>query len=447
MILVIILAHILLLSRLAFLPYPELFVYPYLTNHGLLPYAQILDQHFPGLMFLPVNLNNLGMTTPDIARLWQYGIVVVTQIILYKVSVKIFKSKLAALSTSLIYLVWQPVFEGWVLWIDSFLPIFYLSSLYFLLKAFDREKAKDYILAGLFLGIATVFKQIVIPLTFLVVLFIFIRKRNIKQVFYFLVGYLPLPALMTLYMAVNGLFADFWYWTVTYNLTVFAKFGRKFSTLNELNKFALAFVPSAFLIISRKTKYYLVLLFMVGALIAAYARFDFVHLQPSLVFAVIGIVYAFIFIAKHKWYVLGFAYVGLMAVVVFKFYRSSISDKVYFFGQEEYSLASKVGSLTSPGDKIFVYGSTPNLYPMTGTLPAGNVFVFQFPWFTMLTEGRLLDGIKRDKPVVVVEDRTVTIEGVSLVDYTSDIDSYISDNYTEVDRVGANVILQRKNEN
>ena len=432
----IIAVNIFLLSRLAFLPYPELFVYPYLTNHGLLPYAQILDQHFPGLMFLPVNLDNLGMTTPGTARIVQFLLVILAHIVLYKVAKKIFKSGAIVFVPNILYLFWQPVFEGWVLWIDSFLPVFYLTSFYFLLCSFESRKARNLMLAGLALGLATVFKQIVIPLAFLVAIFIFIKNKNIKDVFWFAVGYVPAPLLMTLYMIGRGLFPDFWYWSVTYNLTVFSQFGRKFSTLAELIRFTFAFGPAVLLIIARKSKYYLALLFLVGALAAAYARFDFVHLQPALPFALIGAAFALDYFSKHRLTAVAFVYAALAVFVVFKFYRTNLSNRIYFFGEEEISIANKVKAATVPGDKIFVYGTTPNIYQMTGTLPAGNVFVFQFPWFTMLTEGRLLEGLVEDKPKIIVADRSVTIENQKLVDFTKDLNAYISDNYDEIDRVG-----------
>ena len=79
----ILLVHGLLLTKLIFFPYPELFIYPYLTNHGLLPYSQILDQHFPGLMFLPLNFDNLGMTSEVSARIWLISIVLITHILLF----------------------------------------------------------------------------------------------------------------------------------------------------------------------------------------------------------------------------------------------------------------------------------------------------------------------------------------------------------------------------
>ena len=65
----ILITHVFILTKLVFFPYPELFIYPYLTNHGLKPYSQILDQHFPGLMFLPINFDNLGMNNEVSARI------------------------------------------------------------------------------------------------------------------------------------------------------------------------------------------------------------------------------------------------------------------------------------------------------------------------------------------------------------------------------------------
>src|SRR3989338_11609788 len=86
MLLVIIGFHLLILSRSVFFPYPELFIYSYLTKQGLLPYKQILDQHFPGVMFFPINLATLGIDTPQEARLLHFAVVAITQVILFIVA-------------------------------------------------------------------------------------------------------------------------------------------------------------------------------------------------------------------------------------------------------------------------------------------------------------------------------------------------------------------------
>lgn len=124
----VIVVHIFLLGRLIFFPYPEMFVYSYLTDQGLLPYKQIIDQHFPGLMFFPVNFATLGMSTPQAARLWQFGIVVITQILLFITARRLLNSDKWALVPNVFYLLWQPFFEGYVLWIDNFIPLLLLPA-------------------------------------------------------------------------------------------------------------------------------------------------------------------------------------------------------------------------------------------------------------------------------------------------------------------------------
>src|SRR4030067_2242156 len=165
--LVTIVIHLYLLSRLIFFPYPELFIYSYLTNQGLLPYKQILDQHFPGLMFFPINLFTLGMRTPQAARIWHFGLIVATQLTLFVLAKKMFKSDKWALCVNFLYLVWQPFFEGYVLWIETFVSIILLFSFYFLLQGLEKKKQLLFFNTGLFLGIALVFKQVTLPLLFL----------------------------------------------------------------------------------------------------------------------------------------------------------------------------------------------------------------------------------------------------------------------------------------
>jgi len=125
---IVIVIHIFALSKLIFFPYPEFFIHPYLTANGLIPYKQILDQHFPGLMFLPVNFDNLGVNDEYIARIWLIAVVVITQLLLFLISKEILKSNKKALIVNLLYLIWQPFFEGWVLWLDTFLPLFLLPA-------------------------------------------------------------------------------------------------------------------------------------------------------------------------------------------------------------------------------------------------------------------------------------------------------------------------------
>ncbi len=430
---IILLVHSLILTKLIFFPYPELFINPYLTNQGLKPYAQILDQDFPGLMFLPVNLDNLGMTTVEVARLWSISTVILVQIMLFFVSSKILKSKTKALLVNILYLIWQPFFEGWVLWIDSFLPLFLLPAFYFLYK-------NKFFATGIFLGLAIVFKQTIIPLSFFVLIYIFWKTHSFKKSFRFLGGLLIPVVLMITYLIGIGVFLDFWYWTVTFNLTTFAKSGRGIvptgaHLLRVLFVFGLPFI------IIRKfrlTEVQILLIFLVGTLIGLTSRFDFVHFQPALPFAVLATVYGL----RGLGFKIGYLLIAGWWLIAF--YKGHLGDRVIAFDSGTINLAVKIKDYTNPGDKIFVFGLAPQLYQMSETLPAGNIFVLQFPWFMQVTENRILEGIIKDKPRIIVSDRASLVENREIIDFAKDIDQYIQSNYQKIDSVGTADILQRR---
>lgn len=435
----IILIHVLIFTKLIYFPYPELFIYPYLTNHGLKPYSQILDQHFPGLLFLPINFDNLGMTTPEVARIWSITIVIIIHIMLFLISSEILKSKTKAIFINILYLVWQPFFEGWVLWIDSFLPLFLLPAFYALYKRY-------LFLTGLFLGLGIVFKQVLIPLAGLVMVYIIWKDRNFKTAPVFLVGLFLPVGLMLIYLGSIGVLKDFWYWTIVFNLTTFAKFGRGIGpTLAHFSRVALVFGTALLLLVFqiRKKETQILLIFLLGALSGLSTRFDFVHFQPALPFALLATVYA-----VGRLGILGKLGIGVYGAILvwwlIVFYKGHIGDRVISFDPQTKAVASKIKQLIQPGEKIFIFGAAPHLYQMTNTQPAGDIFVFQFPWFLQVAESRILKGVIRDNPNIVVSDKTAVIEGWKITDFAKDIDEYLNANYQKIDSVGTTDILSRK---
>ncbi len=436
----ILLVHGLLLTKLIFFPYPELFIYPYLTNNGLLPYKQILDQHFPGLMFLPINFNNLGMTNPDTARIWLIAVVLITHLFLFVISRNFFKNGYKALLVNLLYLIWQPFFEGWVLWIDSFLPLILLPAFYFL---YNRK----FFISGIFIGLAVVFKQVMIPLAAILLFYVWWESREFKKMRDFFIG-LSLPVfLMIIYLISKDVFNDFFYWTVIFNLTVFAKYGRGGGgDFAHLSRVILVF-GTAFLTVGKikERPVQILLIFLVGSLLGLTTRFDFVHFQPALPFAVILTALAAYSLNKQK---MGLIFIGIYIFIALWwqniFYKGHTGNKVFFFDEQTYKIAGKIMQYTKPKDKIFVFGAAPHLYQMTQTLPAGDIFVFQFPWFFQIAQDRILAGLKQDRPDIVVVDKTVKIEGRPISGFGSDINAYLIDNYEKIDNVGDTEILKRK---
>lgn len=441
--------HLLLLYHMQFFPYPELFVYSYLTTKGLLPYKQIFDQHFPGLMFFPVNFYTLGMTTPFAARFWHLGVVAATHALIFLVSKKVLKLKKWSILPNIFYLVWQPYYEGYALWIDSFMPLFLLPAYYFLAK-YKKGNEKYLVFSGLLLGVAIVFKQVMIPVVGILIIYLLAKYKNLKKIYYLVAGVAAPCFLMFLYLASIGVVKDFYFWTIKFNLTTFSQMGRKNPDLGGLLKasvfFALPIFYFFYLFIKRSLneKGLLLSLFFISSLIFAYARFDFIHLQPALAFGVI--IFAPLVKKLKKEYVF-FAlpsYVLFAAYLLVPFYRLSISGRTFFFGEFEAKLSNEVVRYASKNDSIFAFATTPHLYVLTETLPPGQVFVFPFPWFSVDAEEKILEGIKKDMPKVVVRNKKASVQDFNLVSFMPQISEFVDENYKVVDNIQGTEIMVQK---
>ncbi len=434
----IILTHVLILTKTIFFPYPELFVYPYLTNIGLIPYKQIFDQHFPGLMFLPINLNTLGMVTPDNARVWLIGVVALTQILTFITVKKISGSSIKALTACLIYLMWQPFLEGWTFWIESFLPLFYLPAFWLTLEVINskkREKTK-LIALGFFLSLGVLFKQVALPLVAFVFLLLLFYKRQLLTAGYFLMGFLPVIILTFLYFLSLGAIGDMWFWAIWFNLTTFAKYGHKGPNFSGLIRVLFILSPALLIFKLKDKKLEITLaIFIIGALAGVFDRFDLVHFQAVLPFIAIATVLVFAKLTKNTFYYLGTGVYLIVAVWwLGVFYKGHISSDVFYFDKHTLTIASKIEQSVKSGDEIYLLGVQPHLYQITKTVPAGRIFVFQFPWFMMESEGRFLAALQKTPPRLIVRDNSLVVEGRALKDYASEINFYIDQNYELFDQ-------------
>lgn len=440
---VLIVVHLYLLSRLIFFPYPELFIYSYLTEEGLTPYKQIFDQHFPGIMFFPVNLASFGIDTPSEARILHLAVVGITQILIFLVARKLFRSNLLALTSTLLYLIWQPFFEGYVLWIDTLVVPFLLLAFYFLIG-----KKKKLFYSGLFLGTALLFKQVVGPLAVLLFIYLYADNKRFRKVLPFIAGFLIPVFLLILWVARLSIWREFLFWSVTFNLTTFAQMGRKYPALTEIIK-ALPLFAIAILTLVREVKkkaanpLILLSIFLLGTLFFAYARFDLVHLQPAVPFAAISTVFLMKRVEKDSLRAWLGIYLVAALLLLWPFYRSHLGDRVLFFGEFESKLSERVLQNSNLGDTIFALGTTPHIYQLTKTLPPGNVFVFQFPWFMVEAEERILQGIITDPPKVVLRDEHSTVQGMNLVSFMPKINAHIERYYKVIDNVNGTEIMVR----
>lgn len=439
----IIILHTFLLLKLSFFPYPELFVYPYLAEHGFLPYKNILDQHLPSVLMTPFNLYDLGLRTILSARYFLTGTVILSQIFIFLIADKLFKSKKRAIFANILYFLAQPLFEGTTLWLDTFLVPLLLAASYFSFRFLEKETKSDLIFASLFLGFALFIKQVMLPLVIAVAAYLYYKSKDIRKILQFLFfAFLPLAA-SVFWIYSEGIFSDFLYWTITFNFDVYAKMGRKLPSLSQLARVLVFWAPAFYwLYLQIRRKEILIFgIFMIFSMAAAVSRFEFVHLQLSLPFVAL-LITGFLLKAEKK---IKYAILALpllvLGVWLGKFYREQNFGFDYFFDSQTREVAQRVSRLTDTNEKIFVLGAQPTIYFLSDRLPAGEIFTVNLPWNMSVAEEAILKRLKEDKPKVVVRDTSASIDQIKVIDFTKLLNAFIDKYYVKHESVGSTEIL------
>lgn len=439
--------HIFLLTQLRFFPFPELFVFPYLTNNGLIPYQQIHDQHAPGLFFLPVNFSTLGLSDEVMARVWLFVIVILVHIEIFIIVKNLTKDIRKALLANLLFFAWHPFWGGWVLWIDSFIPLFVLPVFYFTYRYLSSStvKIRYLLLVGLLMSICVVFKQTYLVFSIGLLGLIFYYSRRITTIVFFLAGFLPTLLLIMIYFLKINIFGSFIYWTVIYNFNTYISSSVKGPDNPGYLEMIIIFSPLLlFKFIKDKRLSILLMFFGFANLIGINDRWDSIHFQPVLPFLVIGMAILFIEKFKNVWiknYILIYFIFAILSIV--NFTNNYISKDVWYFDNVTKNTAKIIRQNTKLKEEIFLFGPVPSLYYFSNTLPAGRIFDFQLPWYTKINENNQILNLINSKPNLIVRDKTISVDGHLIIEYSKELDKYIEQNYIVFERVGNVEFLKR----
>jgi hypothetical protein len=240
-------------------------------------------------------------------------------------------------------------------------------------------------------------------------------------------------AILIFYLVKNHIFTDFWYWTVTFNLTTYRQLGSLSPSLRQLIKVAPPVLLLLFTTYKNTNKHLRVLIsWMVLSIIAGLSRFDLQHLQPAIAYFVI--IVGLGISRKNTWFRLVVIAVSVIWTGT-SFVHQGRWLQTHYFDPDTLRLIQEIKMTTTEGDKIFLLGTQPHVYALTQTLPPGNIFSFHLPWLLLVNQDKLLAGLKNDpvKLVVVDESANIGVNGAKLIEY-------VKTNYHQVNSVGTNVI-------
>lgn len=423
-------------TNLTLFAYPENFAYPFFVEGGMLPYREIVDQHFPGLLLFSIHWRTLGIVGPEQARLAMLVIFALTATLLFGTTWAIYRDVRLSVLTYVFYALWVSYFGGNVFWLDSILPLFLIPAFYFGYRFFlVEERIKDVFLLGLFLGLTTVFKPLGLIMALAVTILI-LGRRQFKPIFFFFLGlFIPISAMLAYFVGI-GVLSDFLRWAVVFNLTSYGQLAQKLPTAGQLTGVLVASVlPLIFFVREgHRGDFFYLSIWLVVLLIGVFPRFELFHFQPSLPFfsLVSAITTRELWRRRKVWKkMIPLVVVMAMLLAQFRFFQRSLTGVNFFFRSYHYQAADFILQNTDSDEPLFVFGGQDQLYPLAQRLPPDKFYVPQLPWYyaRLGIQERVVASLEKDPPLYVLYVKDAGVDNQSLTDYGKIVFAYLEDNY------------------
>lgn len=389
----------------------EFSLYPYLIQHGFLPYRDIIDQHFPTLFFGQFSLPYFLVNTPTKLLLILF-FSTLASIFFLQETLKRLKVENYQIWT-LIYSLLSIFFAINTLWVETFVVLFLSLCLFLNTKG---SKWSNFFVGLLVSQIILMRPTLVI---FLSLCFFVLVKQKAIAFLGFLLGF----GLSSFYLFHYQLWTAFYEICISFNRQVYAHVQDPIITKRQI--VSLVVLMFIFLFYSLKNKKWLYTFLLATTLLSAYPRFGLEHLQ----------VFSFVFIyflsqtTSLKIEVMSVFILCLVVTLPIWLSLSRQRYGNYFYPPRIFDQANKIKQL--PGDNLYLYGSSDLLYQLSGKLPSGKLYLPSLPWYLNYHnfQQRLFSVLSNNDDFVVV-DPLFTVDGQKLVDVTPQIYTYIKMNYT-----------------
>jgi len=403
---------------------PEFTLYPYLVSRGFLPYANIIDQHFPSLIFGPFSFPSWLTTNPQPLLTVFCSLTALTDLFLFLSLVR-----RGIRSPQIWLLVWIVVsywFSGNTLWLESFIT-FYLAIILFLGR---NHKPIIGLSLGFLFSLVLLVKPTLFP--FLILLFIYQKLILDRQ---FITGF-TLPLLITLlFLTKFSILSDFFNLTFTFNRDYYSKYATKIPSLRQIIETSIVFLPPLLIFVRRRK--YLPSLLILSAIIPAFPRFEYTHLQPALLAI-------FFLVAGELSLAVSFLIPICIILLTFFLYRNLRHNFGNFYLDKQ-TLRVAAALKSRPGNFLFVMGGNDLLYPLSNRVPPGLTYLPPLPWYwknEAFAQKAILSLTTSPEALVLIKNNA-TIDGVNIDKSTGLIGKFIKDNYQEIEVIENYRLYQR----
>jgi hypothetical protein len=447
-------------------------------NHQM-PYKDGLDHKPPLIFYLYSAALLLAPPTSRGIHLFLHIYNFITLVALYVLAKTCFRSTAAGMWSAFVYAIFSssPVIQGFTASTEMFMLLPIILSLLFSVLAGRGKSALYAFLSGLCGALACWTKQVAafsVAFASIWLAVTCIRNRDSRGALGLLIWWLSGAAgtsiLIIGYFYFKGLFNEFTYWSFTHNLyygarlTLAEKTSMFFDWLGIFMRedFILVTVGllySIFVAVRKDVRGYFVLGFFVASLLGTIPGFAYRHYFAQLAPAV-SLLAGFAFSeivrlipARGKaaaMLVCGALIIGIPIVVNRSFYLENNPNKISrdFFGlnpfPESADVAAFISENSAPDDRIFIFGSEPQILfyaQRRSATPFVHVYPLMFvhPGYREMQESLLKDVMTNDpKFILFVLVPTSTLwDGKADLSFVENLKAFVAKNYLLAGRVAA----------
>ncbi|HOX96072.1 MAG TPA: hypothetical protein PLI45_01720 [Candidatus Woesebacteria bacterium] len=393
----------------------EFTLYPYLISQGFLPYRDIIDQHFPTLLFGPFSLLVFLTANPWPLLGLFLTTLCLTDILLYASLIR-FKIKLPFVWLVL-FIVSSVYFSGYVLWIETFVNL--LISMWLFLS-FSKNNLHLFV-SGFLLSQIVLLRPTIVPA--LLILFFSLSGLSWSLIFGGIFG-LGIPAL---FVIKQGILSDFYRLVIQFNKEVYPHEATLFPGKRQIIILLAWLTPTIYSVLKNKKYQFLAVILLLLPL--AYPRFGFEHLQPLFLLSVL-------FWAKTannpKLFVYLFI-IGLFCLNLISGIRHPYGN--YYLTKEVREAVIEIKKI--PSREIYFLGVPDILYPLSGKTPPNYTYVPSLPWYLHQQDfqDKIIYSLAKDKVPVIINAQA-EVDGKNIIVESQKVFEYIKMNYNPGEKIG-----------
>ncbi len=387
----------------------EFSLYPYFISVGLLPYKNIVDQHFPSHFFGFFSFPFILVNDPKklLIMLVSLNLLTIYLLLVTLKNLKVIRYQAWTLIFSLLLVF----FSVNTLWIETFI-CFYLTLVFFLST---KKEPYYHFVSGIIISQAILLRPTIA--FFLFGYFLYLAKNKAHVFFGSLFGFI----LSFWYLVEKNILLDFYQVVIAFNRDVYAFVQSQAPTFRQI--FTIGLLILIFTGLNLWKKKYLYAILGLSTTILAWPRFGLEHLQVF----ILTFVYFLSQLNLDK-KVINF----LLAISILVSVQSwlSILKGVYgnyFYTPTVLEISKQIKQL--PDKNIYLYGASDLIYQLAEKLPPNNYYLPSLPWYInhMPFQKKLKQSLLLTKTVII--DPDFTVDGQKLIDTTPELLSYIKMNY------------------